>query len=549
MIGSNEGGNLNVLMFEVGMLQRDPATGAETARTLAVHPMLTAPKTIRYRDSSRTSVTQTVGGALETKAGRALRQVSLDGQWGVAERGFGTLIGTGEYRHSRFYGEVVRLGEALYRADVDDALRAVATSPFVRAGVASFDPRTTLFYVNFYDFWNGVAFECNIPSYEFERRADGAGASGMIHYRLTLQEIGPIITSGVGEQLLAPLFQGFRLWDDLNEVLESYDTDSLTDAIVSVPAGVVAELAESLEGFRSGIDSVTALMGAAPRPTPDGATVAFFGAVDRIRQAANGSATAVGLYATGDLAEEQGQIAWTTAPQEGLIRGLELYSLQEDLADVEDAAAWQTAAGSLFGMSQRNYQSWVASQGSVSQAGPNIAGSSHHTVTELDDETSISTLWGVDWDTILAANDLTPDEALWPGTVLDIPIVRASGPQPIDGLPTFGRHLGQDAWGTDLAADLAVDGGAPVVLSGADVIEQGCSYLLGEFGPALLRDLGDVPPVVRTPFIRERLRILFASDRRLLDLQEVTVTESGAGLDISVSVATINGGTVRGGTG
>ena len=73
-VGANQ---MNLYLFELGMLTRVPEVEAEVAVTLALHPLLTAPNSIRYTDPTRSTVTQTVGGAIDTRGGRGLQTISM----------------------------------------------------------------------------------------------------------------------------------------------------------------------------------------------------------------------------------------------------------------------------------------------------------------------------------------------------------------------------------------------------------------------------------------------------------------------------------------
>ncbi len=545
-IGNNSGGQLNVLVFEVGMINRIPATGDEIVHTIAVHPMFVAPSDITYVDRTRSVVSETAGGALRTVSGRALLQCSLSGVWGVETRGFGPLIGSGELRFQRFWREIVRLGDALFREDIDEAIRSLLSSPLVAAQLRSFSEDTSTLFVNFYDFWNKISFQCQVSSKQWSRRAKGGGAVGLIHYRLQLQEVGPIVSGGVGDQIVSGLFRGLTLWADINLVLQSYNVSTLEDALVSIPGPVLSELANSLDAVNAQLRGVTSLMGANPSPEPGPGMTAFMATSIRLANAAIDTATIIGARATGNIAAEDGEISWATQQAEGVMEELELYDQQEELMDVEAAALWQLVAGTLFGMDRALYQEYVTASGSSGSPIPEISGTVDYTVTILDTEASITTMFGVDFDRILSVNAMTPDEALVPGTVLRIPVIRAPGPTPINGLPTFGSHLGLAALGVDMDVSFAADPvGSPALVIEGDCVAQGIEMLLAEFAADLIEQRNAMVPVVRTEYTETRLRGLLLSDKRVLEVEEIELVETGAVLDIDVALITINGGTVR----
>jgi len=61
-IGANTGGNLNIFMFEVGILLRDPVTGSQVPKTMGIHPLVKGPSQIAYAGGSMSTVTRTAGG-------------------------------------------------------------------------------------------------------------------------------------------------------------------------------------------------------------------------------------------------------------------------------------------------------------------------------------------------------------------------------------------------------------------------------------------------------------------------------------------------------
>jgi len=549
-IGNNQGGNLNVLVFEVGMLITDPNTQQRRTVTIAVHPLHVAPSSIDWQDRTRSKVDKTAGGAVRTVGGRNLRTCNLQGVWGVEARGFGPLVGSGEYRAQRFYHEVVRLGDALYQEDVDAALEAVNASPLVREALRGFTPDNALFYINFYNFWDGIKMECQIPSYTWSRRARGGGAVGLIHYSLQVQEVGPVVGGGLGEEIIDALFHAFTVWDDLNDTIETYTLDELEEGLTSIPGPFVSELSDSLEAVQAQLETATALMGANPSATPGDGMEAFMAQCERLTDAAEDIEDVLSRRATGVIAAEDGAINWAGQHDEGVIDGLWYYDQQNELLDLSDAAQWQISAGKLFGMSAEAYQAYVTSAGSSARRKPNVAGTVPHYVTMLDTEKSLVDEYGVDFDEILRVNNLTPDEALVPGTELQIPTVRSPGPTPIDGLPTFGSHRGKSALGVDLDVSLTPDeDGKPILVTEGACVAQGLELLLGDFGEQVMEDANALLEVVRGDYLEERLRRLFLSDRRIQSVDNVAVAEVSAGYDLDVACTAINGTAVRtGGT-
>lgn len=95
--GNNKGNQLNIFMFEVGILRRDPlGIVPDITFPLVIQPILTLPTRISYTDMARGGVQETTGGAIRNIAGRANQTVQMSGNWGVQVRGLGPFLGTGE---------------------------------------------------------------------------------------------------------------------------------------------------------------------------------------------------------------------------------------------------------------------------------------------------------------------------------------------------------------------------------------------------------------------------------------------------------------------
>ena len=222
MPGNNAGGNLNLFLFEVGMITRDPSgILPDLVQTVSIQPMVVVPTSIAYTDESRSTITETHQDSIITKAGRKPRRVQMAGNFGVESRGLGLFIGTGQLRFEKFWHEVVRLPDATNQHQVDDA-KNVFRSPFLNLSLKPYNPERTSFYINFFDFWNDVQFEAQIPSFNFRREHRNGGASGLVPYNLNLTEAGPIVTGSLASTIINGLFQALTAWDDINELLKSY---------------------------------------------------------------------------------------------------------------------------------------------------------------------------------------------------------------------------------------------------------------------------------------------------------------------------------------
>lgn len=586
-IGSGNGGQLALFMWELVMITRDPAgIVPDIVRTIAVHPLVVVPSSIRYTDRSRSTVTETHGGATITKAGRGLRQLSIAGTFGVVSRGLGLYIGTGDLRFKRFYHEIVRLSDAINKEQVD-AEKDLFRSPFLNLSLLPYDPDNSTFAINYYDFWHDVSFEASVESFEFTKNAREASATGLTKYTLQAKEIGPIITGGLGTTLINGLFDGLTAWDSINEIIKSYTLTAITSSLVDAGGIVVGQFVDTMSAFKAQVDGATGLLNGFSDPTAS-VTATTDGAFDfdsstdpessrETNAAADyGSGSATGLSAHLDAATtmretgtelleslrlaapaepidtEGGSVDWGSLTGEGSIPGLDAIDNQEALSSVIDAAAFQQAVGALYGMSREEYAAFLASTGR-SGRDPALLGTTEHVVTDYDTATGIEQTYGVPWSTILRLNDLLPEEALLSGTRLLVPRQRAGGAgqsSQIEGLPVFGSHAGRKAWGADLYADLRVDAtGAFLVARDTDVLEQGVDWLVAQFSGEILAFVNEAPPIVRNEAVQKRVAAILATDPRIASVDRVDATTAPDGtMSIGALVSAINGGTIQTGT-
>lgn len=579
--GNNLGGQLNVILFELGMITRDPLGFLpDIVTTIAVHPLVVVPTSIRYQDDSRSTVNETFNGSIVTKAGRGSRSLSLQGTFGVASRGLGLVIGTGDLRFKRFYHEIVRLSDAISKEQVD-AEKDLFRSPFLNLALLPYDPERSTFFINYYDFWHDVQFEALVTSFSFEKRARGGSATGLTWYQLAAKECGPIVTGGIGTTLINALFQALTAWDSINEIIKSYTLDAIATSVVDAGGIVVGQFVDSVNAFKAQAAGATAVMNGFADPLANVKTTAStvddkrktdetlgYNEGDRPTDYDEGNATGLSPFLRSAAAIEEsgldvleamrsssapttvddpaGAVRWGSVEGEGSIDALDSVDAQDALSTVIDAAAWQRCAGSLYGMSRAEFAAYLSATGRSGRA-PAITGTVAHTVREWDTIESLTTQYGVDWETILLINDLLPDEALLVGTVLQIPRERGIGqPNAIAGLPVFGSHAGEAAWGRDLPVDFRAnaDGGLATI-SGTDVLVQGIDWLIAQHGAELVQLANETPEVVRTAVLQKRITAILSTDRRVTSVERIDLrTTAEALLEVGAAVTAINGSSI-----
>lgn len=588
--GVNANNNLNLFIFEVGMIHKSPLPFIpDIVQTVSIHPLVVVPTTIGYEEGTRSTVQQTVGGAILTRSGRALSRVNFSGTFGNESRGLLLYIGTGEVRFQRFLNEVVFMPEAMNGDDVKAAIDDLRGTPFIRLLVKSYDPDRTTFYVNFYDFWNARKFECLVEQFRPSRQHRQGGASGLIAYQMSIQEVGPVVVSPIAGAILGALFAILTTWAAINQVITSYTIGAILGSLTGAAGIITGQIDATMNAIDAQLKSAGSLGGLADFAV-DSQSGDFFSShsntadlavpATAIMSGASGSqavassnadeaslstflavaaqlaASAIGLAdrlkaenpTTVD--NETGQIDWSAFVGEGSNRTIEAFDENLGLTELADAAAFQGVVGTFYGQDRETYRAFMASLGG-SDATPSVKGSIDYRVKDTDTPAGLEEQFGVTWDTILSVNQLLPDEALLAGTLLTIPRMRNIGPQQIDGLPTFGSHAGKAAWGADLTLDLDVDAtGRLVAIDEEAVLQQGADFLVELFSDDLMDLVNQVPDVqdAQERMLQIRLERLMLGDKRFVAVEEVDTVRDDLGFDISVTISAINGGEIRTGS-
>lgn len=556
----------NVILFELVKITKSLSGGPTAVRTLAIHPFLTAPNASNVSSRARETVTQTDSGTLLQKAARALVPISYQGTFGVATRALGPFIGTGEQRERKFYAEVVVLGSCTSKPQVDAVLKGdisfgilgfepPGAAPEFRFGLdervasdlASFNPQTDALAVNLYDFFWRVFAQVSIQQFSRRFAYDNGGASGMTAYSLDVLEVGPLLAtqgsaiSGALQQVVAVYPQ----WRAVIDAVESFTVPALLDSIPGVANIVLALADEAVDAVVGQLQGIASLSGASGVP-PTAALPNVSEGLGLIRGMQSDATAAldavkaiVGLSPV--KGAQGGEIDWTA--EDTADTGLETHDATVSLEGLRDALAFPDVAGKFQGMGEDTWQAYIESAGN--QQGPVIRDSRSYRVGSADTPRAISRAFGVSWADILDANKLTPDEALQPGRELLIPVIRARGPQGIDGLPILGSHLGVEALGRDMALETApdADGDILTVTAGA-CLAQTMRVLYTEEAGNLNAGVESVPETMARAYIERRVRAVVTQDRRIASIQETDVQRTQAGFDVSITVRAITGETV-----
>lgn len=553
----NTGNQRNLILFEVGYIERVRVgqTLTERITTIGLYPMYVTPTSIVYADTSRTPVTITLGALEPTRSGRNPYSVSLQGTFGVEARGVAPTGGTGEQRYMRFWSDVVRFGDAATRAQASVIGSALLATPAARAIALSFDPTRHTPYVNFFDLYNDRQFECVIRSFSPRRSYRNGGATGLVAYDLRIDEAGPIVASRLSDSVISRLLDGMSTWDEANQTLQSFAPSNLLASTVGIPAVLVAGITQRVDTLKGLVQDAMAVLGATNYGGPSVPTPglgAFLGTARDLRTSSRELAlVAQPLMPARPVLPGGGAIDWTRMSAQTTSPQLDLHDAIDDVLFVGDSAAHQLVAGAFFGLSQTQYQRVLTGADIASVIGGGVTGSRQYLVGDLDTPDSISAATGVEFERLIALNGLLPDEALIPGTSLQLPTSQPDAPQVIDGLPVFGSHAGADAWGRDLFLDMRVDTTTKdlALVSDIGALVQGIDWLLADFDGRVVGVDDSTFPLGVDQFVRSNLRELVLSDRRFASVEQLDVQQTSPQIDVTLAVAAINGGYVQLATG
>jgi len=548
-------------MFEVVQVRVLDPTVAAKVTTVAIHPLVVVPSTIRYSDSSRGAIQETALTVTDEIAGRAMRSITLEGTFGVESRGLGLYIGTGELRFKRFYHEVVRLPDAVNKEQVD-ANKDLTRSPLLNLVLASYDEGDSYFAINFYDFWNDRSFAVRVQQWQDSRGAYG-NADGAVRYTMQLKEAGPLVTGGIGTAIISALFDVLTGWDNINELFKSYTLDVVIESLGNVVAIVAGQMFETVDALNDWFGAAKDVL--AGNTGPVGGTIPISSSAAQREATEEEVAVAAGVSAYLDESQkladqadevlaiaaasrsgantEQGAVSWSTQNSEGGVAGMEQAQAIDDVYTLGFAARYQQAVGKFAGLSRADYQGLIESTGEATRGANSGTTKALHRVAITDTAASISARYNVSWRRILDVNRLLPDEALLPGTELLVPTLRTAGlPERINGLPTFDSHGGRSSWGKDLSVDLrAESSGQLAIVQGEEVLVQGSQWLLKAFEGQLVERLKQTPEPGREKFLRAQIARIYQSDARIEGVIEVRSSVNSERVQLDVVARAIGG--------
>lgn len=561
--GINSNGQLNWFIFEVGYVRRDPLSELETVVPMAVHPLLVVPSEVSRSTSSRSAVTQSIGGLEVTRAGRTPWVYTLRGTFGVAPRGVPPFGGTGEERFRLFAREVVAFSDAASARDLarvrglmsfgDEGgfnlppLGASLSTPGFLLGVQNFDPTKDTPYCNFYDLMNNQRFNCKIDAFDDARYARRGGATGLVHYTMRLSEAGDVVASRLVEAVLGNLLDGLALWSQVNTTIEAYQIPDMLAAQPGANEAALASIQQDLDTLRATIPDATDIVNARTSPSPQARAglAGYLGTAGQLADATEGTIAAISGTVPPGIDPPSGVIDWQSFSATTTSPVLDLLDDLDNMNEVAYAARFQVSAGAYFGLGRQTYAAIVSGNDAASGVGGVVTGARSYATQALDTPERIEAATGVPFERLLAINGLLPSEALFPGTRLQLPESDPTTLAVIAGLPVFDAHVGEAAWGRDLYPDLLASDGDFAAVSGPAVLEQGVEWLFVDLDTQLSSALALAPGVPTSTVVSAHVSRLILSDRRFTSVDQVVVREDDATLRVGLRARAISSGYVN----
>ena len=566
-LGVNAGKQLNVFLFETLLIVPGigGAGGGARAISLALHPMFVVPSSITRTLASRGVVQRNMSGSLRILGGLDLERYSFSGTFGAQARGIGTVGGDGERRRRRFENEVVRLSNAVTNQDVEDAIAFFGTDFEATSGLneavplvnklAGFDISQGHFAVNLYDFWNRRHRQVHLARFQQTRAAAAGAAGGLVQYQLEVVEVGPLVSAAGSPTQLINLLE---VTATANELLRLIDDNTLDDAVETAAQIIAIPLNFSaLAPVARGAAATIRLLGPGGGLTQQRAANAAAATLQEatlnlapyFRTVTNAIAeiqSAVDSLSADAPQQMRGSVGWVpfeTSAYSDVEPWLANFETQVDLLDTADSLRFQKVLGCFYGLSREDYQAYIEAGGQLGGPTPDVTTLVQYTVTTTDTPASLTARFRTSWAAILDANSMTPDEAMYPGTVLVVPQRRARGPLGTNGLEVFGGRVGDAVFGSDVDFYLSSQGnGDLAIVTGRDCLAQGLTMIGEQVGSDLLGATSLVPDIVQGEFTAQRVRQAILTDRRVARVASVTATSvAGLGQRVEIDCVTING--------
>lgn len=522
--------------------------------TVSLHPLVTGPRSIHYTDRSRSDIQQSIRRATVNKGNRELLRLTLAGTFGQEPRFMGVFL-DGLRRLKLFWHEAVRLGDAVTEEQVKKAKRIITPSHVFPAYNLPFDERFEVYGINFYDFYNGWAFSCNIDLFDIN---EDTSANNLPMYTIQITETGPTL---VNQNFLSAALTALIEADQIAE-------DALNTLVANFPQRWIDAAASISQSANSTIQKINDVWKASFRLDTERLKASWNGLADRFRSQTTISFS--GTFVPPTVAEEttdetaerdasaakfRDKIKGIQAAQEHLMATIAPYATEpgprremteialhrgepfefdEFLRDVEvsQVAAYEVEnMHRLYQLSQEEHNERLAALTSGENRPPAIPSTRLHRIEGRQTIFDIADQYGVSWETLLEYNDLEPDD-IHPGMELVIPITKEIGAVPFPEVPTFGSHRGASVLGTDLPNALDVDEDGDLL-----VLDEPNTFLQGIDNIIILADdffFSEDQEILSgnelAEFMRIKLFELLNQDKRIRDITKLDVVNGNQGV-------------------
>lgn len=479
-------------------------------------------------------VRKTPDGAFYAKGGRGIATCSIQGDFGIGPQQTGILMSPGIEAQRRFEVEVVELGSAATKKQVDAAVKKASigfTGEFVAPNaassdyglvignrlskrLASFDELNDVIAVNCYDFYNQHYHQIGRIQYSPRIAARGGGVSGLRPYTLSFSAIGdPIVSSSKAAWSLRKLSNVLPTWQSVNAFITGTSAANLL-ATASDSLNLVLGTSETTIAAVSGWlrDLTGVVNGSFAQTSP--AISSLLGTVDAIASDFDSVRAAIEADSPSEPSYDVGETDWSEEQEDEYLTS---YDSAVTATQVVDGYRFQLVAGKLYGMSRLEYRRFVEAGGVLGGRPPNVRLSVGHVVNVNDTPWSIANRYGVEWSDIVRLNQSTTDSLLTVSETIQIPISRPWGALGLDGLPVYGSHVGTSALGTDIAWPPVADSGETLQMSEeVECLAQAVRFTAyGEIQPMVVTASTDMPQVAVPRMIQQSAIQIFQTDPRI----------------------------------
>lgn len=524
------------IIFETVLIHGGRAS--QDGSGLSVSPvsffLLPDPNQISWSDTPMDDVRKTPDGAFYAKGGRGIPTCSIQGDFGIGPQQTGIMTSPGVEAQRRFEVEIVELGSAATKKQVDAAIKKASigfTGEFVAPNtstsnygvtigntlskrLASFDELNDVIAVNCYDFYNQHYHQIGRIQYAPRIAARGGGVSGLRPYNLSFAAVGdPIVSSSKAAWSLRKLSNVLPTWQSVNAFITGTSAGNLLNTAADTLNLVLTTSETTIAAVTGWLRDLTGVVnGSFAKTSP--AISSLLGTVEVIANDFDSVRAATETDSVPEPSYDVGETDWSEEQEDAYLTS---YDSAVTATQVADGYRFQLVAGKLYGMSRLEYRRFVEAGGVLGGRAPNVRLSVGHVVNVNDTPRSISNRYGVEWADIVRLNQSPTDSLLTVSETIQIPISRPWGAIGLEGLPVYGSHVGTSALGSDIAWPPTANAeGTLRVYEDVDCLAQGVRLTAyGEIQPMVVAASTDMPQVAVPRVIQQSAVQIFQTDPRV----------------------------------